>query len=219
MDASRRWCRRCGSALSRYNREVLCAACSRAPTVVPASLWELAPIRQALGADDVGGVLVAARTALGLSQAGLAGLLSDESVAFSQAKLSRIEAGLAVKDIDDLRRISDVLGIPAELLGLASGRSFARASLALRPRVKVAAGRLAEQAGWLSFDAGRQDQARYYLTEAWTAARTADDADLELLALGSLSLQASRLGRLREAVAFAQRVQESPAARRTPVAV
>jgi len=314
MDASRRWCRRCGSALSRYNREVHCAACSRAPTAVPASLWELARIRQALRADDVGGVLVAARAALGLSQAGLAGLLSDESVTFSQAKVSRIEAGLAVKDIDDRRRISDVLGIPAELLGLASGRSFARASLALRPRVtvtaeeatvpmerrnmltgaaaliawtvgrpwtelsgqrigpahvqqaedalaqfralddryggdgihelaagtwqrvqalldhgsydgetgqrlRVVAGRLAEQAGWLSFDAGRQDQARYYLTEALTAARTADDADLEMLALGSLSLQASRLGRLREAVAFAQRVQESPAARRTPVAV
>src|SRR5256714_3828508 len=141
MDVRTRSCLRCGTALSRYNPGVRCAACTRAAleAAVPAALWELAPIRESLLADDVAAALVAARQALGISQAGLAHLLSDEAVTFSQAKVSRIEAGAAVKDIDDRRRISDVLGIPAELLGLASGRSFARASLALRPRVTVTA--------------------------------------------------------------------------------
>src|SRR5438067_2912107 len=51
-------------------------------------------------------------------------------------------------------------------------------------RLRRLAGRLAEHAGWLSFDAGRQDHARYFLTEALTAARMADDAELEVLVLG-----------------------------------
>jgi len=315
MDMGTRSCQRCGTALSRYNREACCAACTRATaTAVPPALWELASIRKSLLADDVAAALVAARRALGLTQVELAHLLSDDVVRFSQAKVSRIEAGAAVNDIDDRRRISDVLGIPAELLGLASRRLFARASLALGPRVTVTteeatalmerrtvltgaaaliawsvgrpwteldgrkigavhvqqaedalahfralddryggdgihelavgawqraramldhgsysseigrrlhlvSGRLAEQAGWLSFDAGRQDHARYYLTEALIAARTADDADLEVLALGGLSLQASALGRSHEAVALARRVQESPAAQRLPLAI
>src|SRR6266516_3396733 len=135
-----RTCERCGAVLSRYNRDSRCAACTRAAVCapVPLSLWELPPVREALLADDVGAVLVAARKALGLSQADLAHLLTDDVLAFSQAKVSRIEAGTPVRDIQDRRRISDVLGIPAELLGLASPRSFTRASLVLRPSASVA---------------------------------------------------------------------------------
>jgi transcriptional regulator with XRE-family HTH domain len=281
--------------------------------VIPAALWQLPSIRTALSKDDIGGVLEGYRKALNLSQAEFANLLSDDILNFSQATVSRIEAGALVKDIDDRRRISEVLGIPPEMLGLASRASFSRASLALRPSVSVVVrtegvtgsvrrrtlltgaaalvgwtlagppgqtlerkvgmahvkqaeaalnqvwalddryggngiqelavslfqriqamlnhsiydeptgvrlhaltGRLAEHAGWLSFDAGLQDHARYYLTEAMTAARLTDDEELEVLVLGSMSAQSAQVGRHREAVALAARAQESPVARRTP---
>src|SRR2546421_7739358 len=133
MAGDPRTCQRCNAVLSRYNSGSRCSACVRASPgpSVPPSLWELAPVRQALVAEDVGSVLMSARQALGISQAELAHLLTDDLVAFSQAKVSRIEAGAAIRDIEDRRRISDVLGIPPELLGLASRQSFTRASLSL----------------------------------------------------------------------------------------
>jgi len=273
----------------------------------------LDPVRRALAMDDLGRVLVAARQALALTQGQLADLLTDDQLAFSQPKISRIEAGGPVRDMDDRRRISDVLGIPAELLGLASRRHHAKIALALRPVVTVVseeagalmqrrtvlagaaaligstlggplaepvnrrigtahieqaedalkqlwelddryggdgihelatgllqrvhamlnfgtyadsvgtrlhglAGRLAEHAGWLSFDAGRQEHARYFLTEALMSARLSGHEELEVLILGSLSVQAAYVHRHREAVALAQRAQDSQVARRLPAA-
>jgi transcriptional regulator with XRE-family HTH domain len=308
-------CQRCGALLSRYNRDVRCAACVAAEPIpeIPPALWQLGPIRDALASDDLGAVLVTARQALCFSQAELADLLSDNELTFSQPKVSRIEAGTPVREIDDRRRISDVLGIPAELLGLASRHSFTAASLALRPvatvvvreataamqrrtvltgaaalvgwtlggplaepshqrigtahvqqsedtlaqlwalddrygsdgiqelavgllqrlhamlnhgtydeptglRLQTMAGRVAEHAGWLSYDAGRQDHARYYLAEALTAARLSGDEELEVLVLGSLSVQAAHVGRHREAIALASRAQDTRVAHRMPAA-
>lgn len=313
MDDHVRRCRGCDGILSRYNQDVLCLACARAapPTEIPPGLWQLAPIRSALRTENISAVLIGCRQALGLSQMELAHLLSDETLNFSQPKISRFEVGAPMHDINDRRRLSDVLGIPAELLGLASRTSLASASLALQPAIKVAgggpgqdmerrtlltgaaalvgwtltgplakatygrigtahvnqaedaltqlwalddryggdgihelaaglfhrvqdilkhgtydqttgrqlqvlAGRLAEHAGWLSFDAGRQDYARYFLIEALTAARLTADEELEVLVLGSLSVQAAGVGRFHEAIACASHAQDSKIARRTP---
>lgn len=315
MPEAVRTCQRCGATLSRYNRDARCAPCSSADLSpgIPPGLWQLEPIRRALAMDDVGGVLVTARRTLGLTQGQLAELLTDKALAFSQAKISRIESGGPIRDMDDRRRISDVLGIPAELLGLASRRRHAKIALALRPvvmitdeeastpmqrrsvlagaaaligstlsgplaepanrrigtahveqaeealaqlwalddrygddgihelatgllqrvhamlnlgtyaepigaRLHALAGRLAEHAGWLSFDTGRQDHARYFLTEALTSARISGDEELEVLVLGSLSVQAAHVSRHREAVALAQCAQDSSVARRLPTA-
>ncbi len=274
-------------------------------------------MREALEQDDVGGLLRAIRRALGWSQLELANQLSSDELSLSQAKVCRVEAGARIRDIDELRRISEVFGIPPVLLGLSPTTACTSASLTLPPTATVAevvgqrtdgqmqrrsvlvgaaalvgltlgrpltedgarrvgqahvrqletalaqlwalddryggddiqmlavglvdrvqtllnrgtydhavgrqlgilSGRLAEHAGWLSFDAGRQDHARYLMTEALTAAHVAEDEELEVLVLGSLSLQASSVGRQREAVALAQRAQNTALARRTPSAM
>ena len=309
-----RSCQRCGTPLSRYNRELTCAPCARfGPAEAPLALWQLDGVRTALEIDDLASVFITYRRALELSQVDLANLLSDEAPpTFSQARVSRIEAGARVRDIDELRRIAEVLGIPPEMLGLAASSSFTDASLSVPPaatvtvdgaevdgdmkrrtmltgaaalvsyklgaslrvsdrqvgtadlhqvddalaqlwmlddryggdgicrlavgylqrihdmlnhgsydkstgvRLQVLAGRFAEHAGWLSYDAGRQDHARYLLTEALTAARLAPDDELEVLVLGTMSIQAGHVGRYREAVQLAQRAQECGAARRSP---
>src|SRR4051795_11001713 len=102
MGEELRSCQRCNAPLSRYNSESRCAACSRATPglSIPSALWEQPSVRAALLVDDIAGVLTAGRHLLGLSQTDLADLLSDDVVAFSQAKVSRIEAGAPVKDID-----------------------------------------------------------------------------------------------------------------------
>ena len=311
-----RICQRCHTRLSRYNSDQLCGGCARhgGDLNVPPGLWQLGPVREALAQDDVGALFRAARCALGWSQIELANLLSSDDLPFSQAKVSRVEAGVSrVRDIDELRRISEVLGIPPQLLGLSLTSRYTGASLILPPtataaekgghrtgermqrrsvlvgaaalvgltlgsplsedgtrrvgrahvrqletalsqlwalddryggddihqlavglldrvqamlnygnyddavgsQLAILSGRMAEHAGWLSFDAGRHDHSRYFLTEALTAAHVAQDEELEVLVLGSLSLQASSVGRRREAVALAQRAQDTALARRT----
>ncbi|MDQ1658541.1 MAG: hypothetical protein QOD41_3624 [Cryptosporangiaceae bacterium] len=76
-------------------------------------------------------------------------------------------------------------------------------------RLQVAMGELGICAGWLAFDAGRQDQARYCYTEALAAARMADDKELEVHVLANMSMQAVALDRPREGLRLAE------AARRT----
>ncbi len=71
------------------------------------------------------------------------------------------------------------------------------------------AGELTEHAGWLAFDGGRQTEARYWWREALHAARLADDDRVSVVVLGSMSQQASELGRPREAIELAQAAQEA----------
>jgi transcriptional regulator with XRE-family HTH domain len=59
-------------------------------------------------------------------------------------------------------------------------------------------------AGWLAFDAGRQDIARHCYGEALAMSRQVGDADVEAHALSQLAMQSSKLGRLRESMRFAE---------------
>lgn len=74
-------------------------------------------------------------------------------------------------------------------------------------RLQVATGELGICAGWLAFDAGRQDQARYCYTEALAAARMANDPQLEVHALANMSMQAVSLDRAREGLQMAEAAQ------------
>ncbi|BCJ31927.1 helix-turn-helix domain-containing protein [Actinocatenispora sera] len=67
---------------------------------------------------------------------------------------------------------------------------------------------LSELAGWVQYDAGQQQQARYWYQQALTHAQLIEDPRREVVVLSSLSMQATFLGRTREAVQFAQRGQK-----------
>ncbi|MGH3328820.1 MAG: helix-turn-helix domain-containing protein [Streptomycetales bacterium] len=76
-------------------------------------------------------------------------------------------------------------------------------------QLQSAAAEFAEHAGWLSFDAGRHDEARFYYNEALSAARLAGDDGLSVQVLASMSLHSTDLNRPREAlnlVRLAQRL-------------
>ena len=64
-------------------------------------------------------------------------------------------------------------------------------------------GQVMEHAGWLSFDANRSRDARYWWLEALHTARMSDDRDVEVVVLASMSCAASKYGRAREAVDLA----------------
>ncbi len=83
-------------------------------------------------------------------------------------------------------------------------------------RLQVAAGELGICAGWLAFDAGRQDQARYCYTEALAAARMADNNQLEVHVLANMSMQAVAVNRPREGLNLAQAAQRAAKSWATP---
>jgi transcriptional regulator with XRE-family HTH domain len=71
-------------------------------------------------------------------------------------------------------------------------------------RLLKATGRMQMCAGWLAFDAGRQDMARSCYTEALALARQAGDSEVETHALANLAFQSNLLGRPREAARFTE---------------
>jgi tetratricopeptide (TPR) repeat protein len=75
-----------------------------------------------------------------------------------------------------------------------------------------ATGRMQMCAGWLAFDAGRQDVARSCYTEALALATQAGDAEVETHALANLAFQSNVLGRPREAARFADGAERAAAA-------
>ena len=83
-------------------------------------------------------------------------------------------------------------------------------------RLQVALGELGICAGWLAFDAGRQDQARYCYTEALTAARMANHQELEVHVLANMSMQAVALDRPKEGLRLAEAAQRSARGWATP---
>jgi hypothetical protein len=83
-------------------------------------------------------------------------------------------------------------------------------------RLQVALGELGICAGWLAFDAGRQDQARYCYTEALAAARMANHQELEVHVLANMSMQAVALDRPREGLRLAEAARRSARGWATP---
>ncbi|MDQ3404102.1 MAG: helix-turn-helix domain-containing protein [Actinomycetota bacterium] len=71
------------------------------------------------------------------------------------------------------------------------------------------AGELAEIAGWLLYDADKQEEARRINQEALYYLRWAGDRSLELLTLQNMSMQAEYLDRPAEALNIAQSVMET----------
>lgn len=116
-----RYCR-CGTRLARDNGGNRCASCQAKlrdlvtrPPLVPASFWATDAMREALASWHMGGVIAAYRHhpfhERPLSQEIVAGW-----VGITQAQLSRIETGPAIKDLDRLARWAGTLGVPEPLL-------------------------------------------------------------------------------------------------------
>jgi tetratricopeptide (TPR) repeat protein len=124
MDANTaRYCRACRTTrLARDNRADECAVCRvRArdlligPPSVPPEFWDDGRVRAALDTWNMGAVISAYRNHPFHGRP-----LRQETVArwagLTQAQLSRIENGPAIKDLDKLTQWAELLGIPARLL-------------------------------------------------------------------------------------------------------
>jgi tetratricopeptide (TPR) repeat protein len=72
------------------------------------------------------------------------------------------------------------------------------------------------ETGWLSFDAGRHDDARRWWLEAMHWARLAESDSVGTLAMTSMARQAFDRGRSREAIEFAQSAQRMAKTTATP---
>lgn len=83
---------------------------------IHSGFWASSPVRAAVADDDAGRVIRLARRCADLNQTQLGTLCG-----YSVSTISRIERGQPpCQDIDVRRRIAEVLGIPAQYLGLAS---------------------------------------------------------------------------------------------------
>ncbi|MGH3799808.1 MAG: XRE family transcriptional regulator [Pseudonocardiaceae bacterium] len=80
---------------------------------------------------------------------------------------------------------------------------------AIERDLQAAVGELAEIAGWLLYDANRQDDVRRMNQEALYFSRLAGDRTMELLTLQNASMHAGFLGRPHEALQLASSVLES----------
>ncbi|GAA1720290.1 hypothetical protein GCM10009765_80610 [Fodinicola feengrottensis] len=77
--------------------------------------------------------------------------------------------------------------------------------------LQLALAELQEATGWVHYDAGRQQTARYWYQQALCQAQITGNLPLEVGVLGCLSMQAAHLGRAREAIQLAVRAQEQSA--------
>jgi tetratricopeptide (TPR) repeat protein len=99
---------------------------------------------------------------------------------------------LAVKHLRRVKRILNTRSYPAGI-----GR-----------QLQLLAGEVAEHCGWLHFDAEDQDSAHRYWGEALTTATVLKDANLQILVMSSMCLQACHEGRPREGLELARAAQE-----------
>ena len=83
-------------------------------------------------------------------------------------------------------------------------------------QLQLAAGQTAEHCGWLSFDSGRQHDARRFWGEALTTATVLHDQPLEVAVLASMSMQALFENRGREAYDIVRAAQERTAGWSSP---
>lgn len=80
-----------------------------------------------------------------------------------------------------------------------------------RGELQSAYGELAHLVGWVHFDAGRYEQARYYYGEALTAAHLTEDLNLEVYSLSSMDMLSRHTNRPREAIQLIQLAQRQAA--------
>ncbi len=123
----RRYYCRCGTRLAKDNTGRQCARCERdsrekfiTPPEVSARFWETEQFREAFAAQHIGRVFRAYRTHSdhyavygrdGISQA-----LLGQWLGLRQPKVSRIETGRPIRDLDTLVYWSGVLKVPPRLL-------------------------------------------------------------------------------------------------------
>ncbi|WP_432091511.1 helix-turn-helix domain-containing protein [Streptomyces sp. NRRL F-5630] len=108
-----RACGKCGSALSQYNPDSLCARCARSVAAphVPDRAWRDASVQQALAAWDFGELLRLLRRRSGLSQMDVRALTG-----FTQSHISDLENGRKqLGGRDAIIGLLTGLGIPADL--------------------------------------------------------------------------------------------------------
>ncbi|MGH3773484.1 MAG: helix-turn-helix domain-containing protein, partial [Pseudonocardiaceae bacterium] len=135
-----RQCTCCGALLSRYNPEPVCASCRHVDESISATgEWFSRPT--GVLADPVGAVLRAWRASARDSQVETAWLLG-----MTQQNLSQIENGRQAMSYEQRQRAVSVLGISAEDLGLAPGRSCAE----LDTVVAVDQARWRQERRWLN---------------------------------------------------------------------
>lgn len=115
-------------------------------------------------------------------------------------------------NLEQLYALDDTYGASNEVYSLSVRalrrllRDFNQASYTPRvgQEIRAIAGQLTEHAGWLAFDSGKAGDARYWWLEALHAARMTDNgAETEIVVLASMSANASRQGKGREAVDLA----------------
>ncbi|MFT7841112.1 helix-turn-helix transcriptional regulator [Saccharothrix sp. BKS2] len=113
---------RCGTRLARDNRGTLCHACTKTarnhliePPRVPPEFWHTSEMRQALATCDMGVVMRAFRTRH-LHGRPIPQQTAAAWVGITQTRLSRIENGEQITNLNKLARWAHVLGIPADLL-------------------------------------------------------------------------------------------------------
>ena len=115
-----RLCSLCRCCLSRYNREDLCAGCSRdnrhqtrTAHSVPIGVWQLPDVRQALVNREFGRMCQLIRQHGGIRQDDIAAITG-----LSQAFLSMLESGARkLTNIDKIIQLLDGLQAPPELTG------------------------------------------------------------------------------------------------------
>jgi len=117
----------CGARLASDDVGALCAACQRqsrdrliAPPVVPAAFWQTDQLRDAFAARHIGKVCRAYRLhphhAATYGSGGITQAPLGQWVGLTQAQVSRIETGPALKHLDTLAHWARILRIPSELL-------------------------------------------------------------------------------------------------------
>ncbi len=125
-------CERCGAALGRHARTPVCPTCqagtttlsARPPRLAPAVwMWSDPAAAAALTSRDLAIILRAYRTANGLSQEALAGLLGYDKSYIAMIETRRRTPG----DVGGRRHIARALGLPYHVLGVTDpdGADFA----------------------------------------------------------------------------------------------
>jgi hypothetical protein len=124
--AQQHYCR-CGTYLARDNNEAQCARCQRgsrdkliASPQVPAEFWQTDQFQDAFAAQHMGRVAHAYRThpyhCAVYGRGGISQTLLGQWLGLRQPKISEIETGPPIRDLDTLAYWARVLRIPAELL-------------------------------------------------------------------------------------------------------